>query len=369
MKKIYNVRLVIITLFSAFALGFCSACSDDDGEGIKIYEYREQIGKKIKELTDLQAASQFGLRQGMYPETSRVILETAAAELKTFLQTIKEKGIAEEQIPSETAKLLQESDAKIAEFKATVRTEDLLVPAELHVNGKRGGYIDFGSHPEYSGFDGGFTVEMWFKFEEIGSFDYLLSTFVDTQSDNPRLRQGWAVNYYGEGGSRSLRMTYALGVLDLYEPWARFEEAQKWVHIAMVWNPAKEDDGSGNPVTFKMYLDGEPVKVEDWGRTDYNPNVQNVSMIGFNYTNFDGSIATDGKGTNGYMKHLHIWNSVKSQAEVQDIMNHPAEVTGQESDLVCGWSFTQMALDDQAIEDLTGRYTARLVGDYNWIEE
>ncbi|MCS2387375.1 DUF4972 domain-containing protein [Bacteroides thetaiotaomicron] len=33
-------------------------------------------------------------------------------------------------MPEETARLLKESDEKIAEFKATVRTEDLLVPAE-----------------------------------------------------------------------------------------------------------------------------------------------------------------------------------------------------------------------------------------------
>ena len=128
-------------------MGICYSCSDDDGEGVKVYEYREQIGKKIKVLTDLQAESQFGLREGMYPETSRAILEDAIAKLKDFLQTIKEAGVAEARIPEETARLLKESDEKIAEFKATVRTEDLLVPAELEVSGKNGGYIDFGAHP------------------------------------------------------------------------------------------------------------------------------------------------------------------------------------------------------------------------------
>ena len=64
----------------------------------------------------------------MYPETSRAILEDAIAKLKDFLQTIKEAGVAEARIPEETARLLKESDEKIAEFKATVRTEDLLVP-------------------------------------------------------------------------------------------------------------------------------------------------------------------------------------------------------------------------------------------------
>ena len=49
-------------------------------------------------------------------------------------------------------------------------------------------------------------------------------------------------------------------------------------------------------------------------------------------------------------------------------MEHPEYVTGEEDDLVCGWTFAKMALDDQEIKDLTGKYTAKLVGDYRWIE-
>jgi len=91
MKNRYSIWLLVIVFLSAFAMGICYSCSDDDGEGVKVYEYREQIGKKIKVLTDLQAESQFGLREGMYPETSRAILEDAIAKLKDFLQTIKKR--------------------------------------------------------------------------------------------------------------------------------------------------------------------------------------------------------------------------------------------------------------------------------------
>lgn len=34
-------------------------------------------------------------------------------------------------------------------------------------------------------------------------------------------------------------------------------------------------------------------------------------------------------------------------------MEHPENVTGEEDDLVCGWTFAKMALDDQEIKDLT----------------
>ena len=48
MKNRYSIRLLVIVFLSAFAMGICYSCSDDDGEGVKVYEYREQIGKKIK---------------------------------------------------------------------------------------------------------------------------------------------------------------------------------------------------------------------------------------------------------------------------------------------------------------------------------
>lgn len=108
------------------------------------------------------------------------------------------------------------------------------------------------------------------------------------------------------------------------QPTRIYEETGKWVNIVFVWNPTYADDGS-TPTTFKMYLDGQLVKVESWGQRNYTPNTQGTAMIGFNYTNYDGSIATDGKSTNGYMKYVHIWYSHRGEA-----------------DLVCSWKFTDI---------------------------
>ena len=116
MKNRYSIRLLVIVFLSAFAMGICYSCSDDDGEGVKVYEYREQIGKKIKVLTDLQAESQFGLREGMYPETSRAILEDAIAKLKDFLQTIKESGSggsSDSRRDSQTAERIGRKDSRV----------------------------------------------------------------------------------------------------------------------------------------------------------------------------------------------------------------------------------------------------------------
>ena len=374
MKNIYSIRLLIIAFLSAFAMSVCYSCSDDDGEGIKVYEYREQIGKKIKVLTDLQAESQFGLREGMYPETSKAILENAIAKLKDFLQTMKEGGVAEMQIPDETARLLKESDEKIAEFKATIRTEDLLVPAELQVNGKNGGYIDFGVHPEYSTFgEAGkqaFTVEFWVKLKDVEGFFYLISTFTDDER-NDHERKGWCVNSYNYG-SNNMRMTYGMGFNDLMEPAFGFTTVNEWVHLAVVTDETGVDGeiSGGRPIMTKMYLNGE-LKLSTTSHQDvskpYATNSNNVSMVAFTGMSATGSRIED-KGANGSMKHLHIWNGAKTQEEIRQLMEHPEKVTGTESDLVCGWPFVKMALDDQDIKDLTGKYTARLVGDYSWIE-
>lgn len=374
MKNRYDIRLLMIAFLSAFMMGVNCSCSGDDGEGIKVYEYRERIGKKIKTLTDLQGASQFGLREGMYPETSRAMLENAVAALKDFLQTMKEGGVPEERIPEETARLLKESDEKIAEFKATVRTEDLLVPAELRVNGKNGGYIDFGVHPEYSTFGEtgkqAFTVEFWVKLKDVQGFFFLVSTFTDDDA-NDHERRGWCVNSYNYG-TNNMRMTYGMGFNDLMEPAFGFSTVDEWAHLAIVTDETGVDGemNDGRPVMTKMYLNGE-LKHSTTSHQDaskpYASNNRNVPMVAFTGMNAKGDRIED-KGANGSMKHLHIWGAAKTREEIRQLMDNPENVTGQEKDLVCGWSLAKMALDDGNIKDLTGRYTARLVGDYQWIE-
>lgn len=355
------------------SVGFFYSCSDDNGEKVKVYEYREQIGKKIKVLTDLQATSQFGLRKGMYPETSRPILENAVTKLKSFLQAIKAKEVAEVQIPDETDKLLKESDEQIEAFKSSVRTEDLFIPAELQVNGKNGGYIDFGAHSEFSTFGErgrqAFTVDFWVKLKDVEGFFYLISTFTDDDK-NDHERKGWCVNSYNYGGN-NMRMTYGMGFNDLMEPAFSFSTINEWVHLAFVTdeNGVDGETSNGRPIMTKMYLNGE-LKHATTSHQDaskpYASNDSDVPMVAFTGMSATGVRVGD-KGANGSMKHLHIWKSAKSQEEIRQLMKNPESVKGTEADLVCGWTFTQMAMDDQNIKDLTGKFTARLMGDYDWV--
>ncbi len=345
-----------------------TSCKKDTVNTVAVYEQKEQIGKKIKELSDLLAASTFGFKKDMYPTESKILLDAKIDELKKLLEDIKTQVIPPQNVASETALILTAVANTQSQFISSKRTENYVRNGILHVNGKDGGYIDFGSHPEFSNFnDGPFTVELWSKVIGFGGFDFLLSTFVDNfLSGNDKIFQGWGVNYNGG----NMRMTYALDTKDIYEPPINNYNTQytgEWVHLAFVWNPDKTDDGSGNPKTFKMYVNGELRKEEDWRSTNYTPNTINTHMYGFASGSFGGGALTD-RGTNGYMKNMNVWKSLKTQAQIQNIKDNPESVVGTESDLVCGWRLTEVALDNNDIPDITGRYTAKLFGNFDWIE-
>lgn len=360
-------KMLALVFAIAVCISFLSACEKDRPETIAVFEEKELVGKKIKELTDLLSKSTFGLKKDMYPTTSRALIEEKIEALKKFLDDIKTEVIKPANVAAETKAILVAVNASQTTFLASKRTEDLVRNGLLHVNGKNGGYIDFGAHREFSDFDGGaFTVEFWSKVDQFGSFDFLLSTFLDNfQGGNDKIFQGWGVNYNGG----NMRMTYAVGKTTIYEPPVSNYSttyAGQWVHLAFVWNPTKANDGSGSPKNFKMYINGEPKKVEDWSGV-YQPTTANLHMYGFTAGSFGGGALTD-RGTNGYMRNMNIWKSLKTQAQIQAIKNNPTSVVGTEADLVCGWRLTQIALDNNDIPDITGRYSAKVVGDFNWIE-
>lgn len=67
------------------------------------------------------------------------------------------------------------------------------------------------------------------------------------------------------------------------------------------------------------------------------------------------------------MKYLHIWKTAKTQEEIQQIMNSPLGIVGNEADLICGWNFDSTVSDNNNIIDLTGKYKAQLKGDFQWV--
>lgn len=378
MKNNYLYNWVAIVFMMLQMLAFTSCSDDDDNSGWptetdKTEIFIERFSTLVTNLTALRDGATYGELKDNYPVSSKAMLDDEIAYLEETIAKLKEgnKKLAD----SEADRIIREANQIEKNFRATRRTEDFLpVAAELLVNGKNGGYIDFGVHPEYSAFgeqgQQAFTVEFWVKLtdvdEYLNSFVFLLSTFTDDDTKDHE-RKGWAVNsHFGR-----LRMTYGISYSDLFEPGFSFSTLNQWVHVAVVTNENGVDGEirDGIPVMTKIYVNGQ-LMLSERGRDDrlpYTPNDREVSMVAF--TGLSATANRIGeKSTNGCMRHLHIWKSAKTQAEIQHLMDTPESVTGSESDLVCGWTLNKTVSDNNNIKDLTGKFSARLIGDFQWVE-
>lgn len=357
MKRIINILLLISLL------GF-SYCTEEKNEVIR--ENNETIlplGEALQKVKQVKDNSVYGGKIGMYPSESKAILEEAMTKISAVILKLHS---GESVSQSEIEASISASEASIAAFKATVRTEDLAIPAELYVDGIDGqGYIDFGVNSDFSKFgdpnNQQFTVELWFKQTKETGFGVIISTFFETSE-----RYGWMINHW----NGNMRMAYSMNTREpLIEPAGSFSRLNEWVHISAVYNDKGVDgemDGE-NPVFAKFYINGKLVarNTKPAGKY-YRPNeLSNAPMIGFagltdQLTHF--------RRMSGFMKDVHIWKTAKSEDEIVNIMNKETEVTGTEEDLVCGWSFDSAPKDNSQIKDLTGKYSASLHGKYEWIE-
>lgn len=378
MKNNYLYNWVAIVFMMLQMLAFTSCSDDDDNSGWptetdKTEIFIERFSTLVTNLTALRDGATYGELKDNYPVSSKAILDDEIVYLEETIAKLKEgnKKLAD----SEADRIIREANQIEKNFRATRRTEDFLpVVAELLVNGKNGGYIDFGVHPEYSAFgeqgQQAFTVEFWVKLtdvdEYLNSFVFLLSTFTDDDTKDHE-RKGWAVNsHFGR-----LRMTYGISYSDLFEPGFSFSTLNQWVHVAVVTNENGVDGEirDGIPVMTKIYVNGQ-LMLSERGRDDrlpYTSNDKEVAMVAFTGLSATANRIEE-KSTNGCMRHLHIWKSAKTQAEIQHLMDTPESVTGSESDLVCGWTLNKTVSDNNNIKDLTGKFSARLIGDFQWVE-
>lgn len=378
MKNRYLFNWVVFAFMLVQVLAFTSCSDDDDNSGWptdtdKTEIFIERFTTLVTNLTSLRDGATYGELKDNYPVSSKAMLDEEIAYLEETIAKLKEGG--KKLADSEADRIIREAYQIERDFKATKRAEDFLpVSAELLINGKNGGYIDFGVHPEYSAFgEQGkqvFTVEFWVKLTDLddylNSFVFLLSTFTDDDTKDHE-RKGWAVNnHFGR-----LRMTYGISYSDLFEPGFSFSTLNQWVHVAVVTNENGVDGEirDGIPVMTKIYVNGQ-LMLSERGRDDrlpYTSNDKEVAMVAFTGLSATGSRVGE-KSTNGCMRHLHIWKSAKTQADIQHLMDSPEDVTGSEADLVCGWTFNKTVSDNNNIKDLTGKFSAKLVGDFQWVE-
>jgi len=327
----------------------------------------------LKNLEDEKDNATFGYQVDEYPFKSEEILNNAITVVSSLIDRIN-SGLFYSAFDVELAQTA--ASAAIIVFRATKRTQE--AEKILWVDGFEDGYIDFGNSPSFTQFGpkGGpqkFTIEFWVKITHCDGPGSILSTLIERETHTIE-RHGWFINYWD---CNRIRMSWALknrenGDPGLWEPGFNFNHNNDgWVHIAAVFDDTGID---GSDRIVKLYQNGvqrnHEVGIHDsfnyWFDHDDEFGTD-FSMIAFGQNDLFGreSFSTEKfRPSQGYMKHVRIWNSPKSPEEVQGLMNRTIEVTGNEPDLVCYWKFNEEV--EGEIEDLTGRHKATIHGSHRW---
>ncbi len=374
MKNVIKIRPLIFVVQMVF-LALCAACATEtttDNEYVLdpavIEAYNTELNAKIDELFDLRNNSTYGSLKGQYPESSKDILVAPLDKMNMVLMNI-EDGTYFEPTLIKLDLLLDEADAAVAQFRATVRLEDAVAFFDTHellitgTNEDNRGFIDFGVDEAYSN-SAKSTIEFWLKMADsryTSEFVTTLTTFSEENGGTDR--RGWFVNHH----SGNLRMSYGAGT-GLQEPSSSSPSLSAWTHVAMVTDMS--DDKTG--YKWKMYINGELYSqwpnddvYQDFGGT-YQTGV--ARMLAFMSVTPDGTIDVN-KACNGYIKHLHLWSSIKTQDEIKAIMDESSMVEGSESDLISGWAICEKPEDGITITNLKpGGNDAVVNGAYEWIE-
>ncbi|EDN70454.1 VCBS [Beggiatoa sp. PS] len=126
----------------------------------------------------------------------------------------------------------------------------------------------------------------------------------------------------------------------------------QWHHVAVVWDYTA---GSG-----KIYLDG--ADDTDTGGTNYvASNANNAGdTLKIAYSNFNSSEAPN--YFNGGIDEVRVWNTARSQAEIQAYMK--STLKGTESNLVAYYQLDESS--GTTATDTTGNYDGTLNGDPTW---
>lgn len=350
-------KLTFYVLIISLTLGCLLRCSDETPKGAGELDYSEveQIMIEMRELLD---NSEVGTEDGTYPMENITKLEDAYVQLQSgYSKALAGILILQYELDS----YIVAANREIQTFKNSVNFTILPGEAgELAVYGyENNGYIDFGSHPEYSSGQN-WTVELWMKYDSdfFTGIGDVVSTF-KAQLD----AQGWMVNFSGS----NLRTTIGMGpqqgrVLEWAMPYP--QTFGQWMHIAAVW------DTSQSPGYLKMYLNGELFWSAINGIYDANGMLQNYSpttggadehkMWAFKRPGVLTSC------TSGFIKKFRRWSVAKSESDIKSLMNN--DVDGTEPGLTCAWDFVKVPESNIDIPDKTGKYKATINGAHKWFK-
>lgn len=374
---IWKTGYYILCLMLSLQLVACSEESHDEYTAATAITdtYIDQLDALIAEMTTLQKSADYGEKAGQYPMESRAILTDAIDDANRAVLLIKYQNPAP--LQSEKERYASNAEKAMQKFKDSVRDKDAeTIPAELFVDGKgANSYIDFGRHKEYVQFgeqgNQAFTIEFWVKMTERGGHDnsIFLSTFCERGGD-PRFRNGWMM-YWRKDNNGIYRTTLGAQTSNdhfgLWEPGASAPEMGQWHHFAFVYNDKGLNGNTG--LRGLMFIDGvqkaEVNSGDSYNSADFGKEPGDKPMTAFcRWMNGDNKME---EGLSGYMKNVRIWKVAKDQTYITQSKNGEISLTGKEDGLVAGWNFTTKPSGAaNEILDITGKFTAKVIGTYKW---
>ncbi len=193
------------------------------------------------------------------------------------------------------------------------------------------GTDDYISIPDNNAFDvSKYTLELWFKWNEgENSVEFLMGKALSE------------FEIHTNGSNNSIRFIPVSGVF-IDSPADAFE-SNTWTHLALVYDPSQS--------LAKMYFDGEEVTPSVTGS---KATSLSGSSSPFNF----GRRSNNSYYFNGEMDEVRLWNTVRTQAQIQQDMNKPTS-SGYAPGLVAYWQF------NEGTGSTTSELTSNLSGTLN----
>ncbi len=178
-----------------------------------------------------------------------------------------------------------------------------------------------------------YTFESWIKIA-----DYQYGTFISKFEDDDDNR-GWMVNMGETGDPTKLCVVQsAAGTWTNPIQWDSgwTPDLNTWYHIAVVF------DATLSSNQIKLYVNGSLQAQTSWFST-LVPNNANLYMGGYDGWGNGLNAGANDRFLNGAMDEVRLWNSARTQAEIQAAYN--AELSGSEAGLVGYWRMNQGAAE------------------------
>ncbi|MDD2304428.1 MAG: hypothetical protein PHP53_07015 [Prolixibacteraceae bacterium] len=190
------------------------------------------------------------------------------------------------------------------------------------------------------------TIEMWFYWEATTSI--ATQFLIGKGTEQLEIHTGYQAEAAGPIIENSLRFIPSTGLY--FDTDANVIQAKKWHHVAFVYDPG---------VTYKCYIDGVEKNLTVRGSKPTTTAIHTTTdplLLGQRY----GDIMRFG----GMLDEVRIWNTVRTQAEIQSAMY--SKLAGNESGLVAYYQMSDGS-GTSLTDDSPNTNTGTLVNGTTWV--